>query len=341
MSRSIAREDAPVGAGTPWPLVSVVIIFYNGEAFLAEAIESVLAQTYDHWELLLVDDGSTDGSTWIARRYANQHSESVRYLEHEGHVNRGMSPTRNLGLRHVRGTYVAFLDADDVWLPNKLTEQVEILESRPNVALVYGPGQWWYSWMGDRAAGQRDFTTEAYLPRGALIEPPKLLAHFLRKDSGIAPPSGVLVRREAIERVGGFEESFPGHFQLYEDKAFYAKVCLQAPAFVSRECWYRYRRHPDACGSSVVEAGQYNTVRLRFLNWLAQYLTQQGVDDHEVWRVLRRELWHSRHPSVRGALREGQARALAVKGLVVRTISKVLPADVRSWLRDRLPGTWA
>lgn len=85
------------------PLVSVVTIFLDAERFIEEAIESVFAQTYDRWELLLVDDGSTDRSRDVARRYAARYPSRVRYLEHPGHQNRGMSPSRNLGIAHAAG----------------------------------------------------------------------------------------------------------------------------------------------------------------------------------------------------------------------------------------------
>jgi len=123
------------------PRVSVVTIFLNAKKFIEEAIESVLAQTYKDWELLLVDDGSTDTSTKIARGFAKQHPAKVRYLEHKGHENRGMSESRNLGIRNANGKYIAFLDADDVWRPEKLERQVPILESQPSVAMVYGPNR--------------------------------------------------------------------------------------------------------------------------------------------------------------------------------------------------------
>src|SRR5215218_5812117 len=93
-------------------LVSVIIIFLDAERFIEEAIESVFAQTYDDWELLLVDDGSTDGDTRIALEYAEQNPGRVRYLQHPGHQNRGMSASRNLGIGSARGEYIAFLDAD-------------------------------------------------------------------------------------------------------------------------------------------------------------------------------------------------------------------------------------
>ncbi len=96
------------------PLVSAIVIFFNAEQFLREAVDSVFAQTYDNWELLLVDDGSTDGSISIARSYADRHPERVDYLQHEHQGNRGRSTSRNLGISHARGQYVALLDADDV-----------------------------------------------------------------------------------------------------------------------------------------------------------------------------------------------------------------------------------
>jgi hypothetical protein len=88
------------------PLVSAIIIFLNAEKFIREAIESVFAQTYDNWELLLVDDGSTDASTEIAHRYAEQYAGKVRYLEHEDHQNLGMSASRNLGINNAKGKYI-------------------------------------------------------------------------------------------------------------------------------------------------------------------------------------------------------------------------------------------
>src|SRR5436190_10910923 len=90
-------------------LVSVIMIFLDEKRFIREAIQSVLAQTYENWELLLLDDGSRDGSSEIARCIAAQHTTRVRYLEHTGHQNLGMSASRNLGIRYAKGAYVAFL----------------------------------------------------------------------------------------------------------------------------------------------------------------------------------------------------------------------------------------
>src|SRR6516165_6057064 len=98
------------------------MIFLNEERFLEEAVQSVFDQRLADWELILVDDGSTDRSTQMARDLAAR-DKRIRYVDHPGHENRGMSATRNLGVACATAPYIAFLDADDVWTSDKLTEQ--------------------------------------------------------------------------------------------------------------------------------------------------------------------------------------------------------------------------
>jgi len=269
------------------PLASAIIIFLNEERFLPEAIESVFAQTYEDWELLLVDDGSTDASTQIALRYAERYPEKVRYLEHPGHRNRGMSASRNLGVERAEGEYVAFLDADDVWLPRKLEQQVAILESHPEAGMLYGNAQYWYSWTGEPEDIQRDSVPKLGVQPNTLFEPPALLTLLFPFGTAPAPAvSNFLLRREVIERVGDFEEAFAGMFQ---DQVFFSKVYLKEPVFVAAECWSKYRQHPDSCFSVWERTGQLHSSRLSYFNWLEKYLSEQGVKDTEIWKLLREE----------------------------------------------------
>src|SRR5829696_5818924 len=137
--------------------VSVVVIFKDAEDFLEEALESVRGQTFRQWDLILVDDGSRDRSTQIARRYSEQVPGRIRYFEHDGHANRGMSASRNLGIANATGEFVSLLDADDVLLPTALEEQVRVLRSHPSAGMVYGPLEYWYSWTGAPEDATRDF----------------------------------------------------------------------------------------------------------------------------------------------------------------------------------------
>src|SRR6266404_2905426 len=161
------------------PLVSAIIIFLNEERFLAEAIESVLAQTHAPWELILVDDGSTDQSSAIAQAYAARQPDRIRYVEHEGHANRGMGASRNLGLDHARGTYIGFLDADDVWMPDKLRDQVAILEAHTEVDMVYGRTLIWHSWRRDCDSTATDMYYALGVQADAVVEPPQLLVSLI------------------------------------------------------------------------------------------------------------------------------------------------------------------
>jgi len=313
------------------PLVSVIVIFLNGEAFLSEAIESILAQTFENWELLLVDDGSTDNSTRIARQYAEQNSNKIRYLEHAGHQNRGMSASRNLGIKYSLGKYVAFLDADDVWLPQKLEQQVAILEAHPEAAMLYGRTQIWYSWTGNPEDDQLDHFLSLGVDPNKVIEPPELFVLFLEGGEIQTPTTcNVLIRCEIIKEIGGFHETFRG---MYEDQVFFAKLCLKAPVYVADAYWARYRQHPNSCCAVAEHTGEANTAWLPYLNWVTEYLTEQGIDDPRVWRVLRRQLWPY-HPIRRRLINWAWITAWALKEKLARITQHLLPASVYDWLTN-------
>jgi glycosyltransferase involved in cell wall biosynthesis len=112
-------------------MVSVIIPVYNGERYLAEAIESVLAQTYQPIELIVIDDGSTDGSAQVVKRF----SPPVQYFYQP---NSGLGAARNSGAVFAQGDYFAFLDADDVWMEHKLALQMAIFQSNPEADIVFG-----------------------------------------------------------------------------------------------------------------------------------------------------------------------------------------------------------
>jgi glycosyltransferase involved in cell wall biosynthesis len=283
------------------PRVSSVIIFWNAERFLGEAIESVLAQTYEDWELMLVDDGSTDGSTSIARGHAERNPGRVRYLEHSGHRNLGMSASRNLGSRNGGGEFVAFLDADDVWLPHALEEQVALLDEHDDAAMVYGPLTWWFGWTGLPGDRDRDYVEELGVAADTLITPPTLLPRFLLDRAAV--PSGIMVRRSVIDLVGGFEDAFRGE---YEDQVFVAKVCLDLPVYASGRTWYRYRQHPGSAVAAGLGTGTTHDARLTFLAWLTAYVQGRGVSDPAVEHAIRHEVHRTRRLRRRAAARRAR-----------------------------------
>ena len=271
------------------PLVSAIIIFLNANRFIREAIESVLAQDFPDFELILVDDGSTDGSSALARDCAVKFPDKIHYLEHENRSNRGMSASRNLGIRHARGTYITFCDADDVWIPDKLSEQLKIFGMHPELGMVCGAANYWSSWMGGE-----DRVALAGHVQNVPLRPPLACLAVYPLGWAVAPCNDVLVRRNLVLEVGGFEERFVG---MYEDQAFLVKVYLASSVYFSSQVTLKYRQHPESCSAVAIKGGQYDLVRCRFLEWFAEYF--RSLPPPRPLRVeaaIRRALMAYRHP---------------------------------------------
>ncbi len=281
------------------PHVTAIMIFLNGEKFIAEAIDSIIAQTFTDWELVLVDDGSTDGSTAIAKSYAERYPGKIHYTEHPGHENRGMSASRNRGIAMARGEYIAFLDCDDVWLPRRLEVHVDILDAHPEVAMVMGATMWWRSWShpkGSLLADWMDDPRDQKLPTNQLLPPPTVAASFLEsRGQTLCGICSQTARRQAILDVGGFNEAFR---TLYEDQVFLFRMCLRHPVWAIADVLDKYRQHPDsACNSAGRVAGDAR-MRPIFLAWLQGHLIDSGVKDERVWSGLRAELQRYDQPRI-------------------------------------------
>ena len=160
--------------------VSVIIPVYNSEQFLAEAIESVLAQTYPANELIIVDDGSTDRSREIAVSYPE-----VTYI-YQSHI--GVATARNRGIQESRGHYLAFLDADDVWLPDKLSLQIRAFNNDQTLEIVSGYVEQFVNQELD-APGEKKYAF-----------PDRPLAGYL--------PSAILIKRSVFNKTGLFHENY-------------------------------------------------------------------------------------------------------------------------------------
>ena len=274
------------------PLVSAVIIFLNGVKFLTEAIESVFDQTYQHWELILVDDGSTDGSTLIAKRLAEQHPGRVQYLEHPHHANLGMSASRNAGINAAKGVLVALLDSDDVWVPDKLNDQIAIFQAHPGVQMVYGNNLFWHSW--NENSKQQDYK----LNQGAIVDtvfdPTQLLLHYFRPLKAAMPvPSDLVFSRDMAVQRGGFDAGFRN---MYEEHPFLLKVFAHEPVFVSSRCWTRYRQHEESTVASWQQTNLPGHGVSALLRWTEDFLRASGFEGTEVWRAMEKSRFRFKHP---------------------------------------------
>jgi GT2 family glycosyltransferase len=265
--------------------VSVVVIVRNGERFLAEALESIRAQEFGAWEAIVVDDGSDDGTLRIAESFADAEPDRFRVVRHPGGANRGMSASRNLGVRHARGELVTFLDHDDCMLPERLRQHVAELDRHADAVAVIGPNIRWCSWR----AGGVDSVQDLGVALGALHPVPGPLPVFLVRTN--ATPQAPIVRRAWVESIGGFEDEFR---DMYEDQVFLAKLFLSGSVWVSEHATQRYRQHQDSCVHRAHRKGAHHAARARFLRWLLARLNRTGgppglVDG--VRRELRRLRW--------------------------------------------------
>jgi glycosyltransferase involved in cell wall biosynthesis len=281
------------------PLISIIMPFLNVENFIQQAIESVLSQTDSDWELLLVDDGSVDGSTEIAKAYASRHPEAIRYLHHEGHGNFGASASRNLGGHHARGKYIAYLDSDDVWFPRKLEEQRRLLETIAGIDMIVGATKYWRSWQ-EATATQKDIIIQVGAPQNTLFAPGQLLPIVYPFGAGSAPSMNtVIVRSDLVRKIGGWVNSFR---LAYTDQAFLVKCYVHGSTYVASNCWDMYRQRPDSSSQTALAGRGYQEIRSKFLLWFEGYLRECGLEDSETARLLRQAMWVHRHPMLVRAL---------------------------------------
>jgi glycosyltransferase involved in cell wall biosynthesis len=205
---------------------------YNVEPFIGEAIDSVLAQTYADYELLIVDDGATDGTRLVAQRAAAQ-DRRIQLIVQE---NRGLPAARNTALRHSRGAYIALLDSDDIWSPGFLAAQMAILQARPDIDVVTGN-----AWtLGSHEHGLPARPTPD--PRPA----PNLYT-ILGDEFSVFIMS--VFRRRVYEAIGGFDELL----RTNEDFDFWLRAALAGFTFARNDTPLgHYRRRDDSLSASQV-----------------------------------------------------------------------------------------
>lgn len=243
----MSRCAAGLAAATRVPLVSVITPVFNGAGWLAEALDSALAQTFPSLEIIVVNDGSTDDSLAIARTRA-RHNSQIRIIDQ---ANAGLPAARNRALRAARGAYLALLDADDAWLPNHLELAMKAFERDPDLGLVHANIQ-----RVDANGALVDIPTRHWTRDMDAFE-----ALALRHEH-VSCPTAVFTRL-ALDAVGGFDLRFTG--LGCEDRDLWLRIAARFRIGYLDEVTARYRLHPgsmSAAGERMALARQLLVAKL-------------------------------------------------------------------------------
>ncbi len=269
------------------PRVSAVITAYNSAAFIDEAIESVLAQTHPVDEIVIVDDGSTDDTHLRAAAYA---SAGVRYIFQK---NQGAGAARNRGIAETTGELITFLDSDDIWLPDKIGQQVEYLNAHSEMALVSGAAWWWDAAQNERWLKPVDIDRHTAMTREIVVR------------NFVGNPSKVMVRRAVLEVTGPFDPTL----RWGQDWELWIRIIRQAPiGFISAPLII-YRWHEASLShykqwerlSLLLEISRRAITSFQPA-WRRPLLWAQAWSSTELARALyarqhqfawRRQLWHA------------------------------------------------
>ena len=216
-------------------LVTVIVPVYNGEKYLRKNIDSVLAQTYKNWELVLVNDGSSDSSVEIIEEYLKKDSR-IRLINQE---NAGQSSARNNGAKAAKGEYLAFLDQDDYYTPEHLESLVKILDEYPEVGMAYDEAE-----VIDKD-GNREYNREAH-PFRAANNPLNSIIDCI-KDNILILPGTTMIRKNIFLEVGGFDTDLIG----YEDDHLFVRIFRKSKIKGTPSAGLMYRLHGGNTSSSI------------------------------------------------------------------------------------------
>lgn len=256
------------------PLVSIITPTYNHERFIAQCLESVLAQTYPRWEMLVVDDGSTDKTAAIVKRYQDPRLRYF-YQEHKGPFRLG--ETYNFALRQSQGELIAILEGDDWWPPDKLVKMVPLF-ANPKVVLAHGASYWVVSLNNGRELSFRQRPLESF-PRGVVENKPvgESLKAFLYQLNAPITAVTVMIRRLALEKIGGFIQE---PYLPLVDFTTFLRLALEGEfAYIDAIAGF-WRKHASSITSSfnhLILKG-FGDAALGFIKENAPRLAAVGID---------------------------------------------------------------
>lgn len=297
------------------PTISIIITTYNAEFTILETIKSVLEQTFSDFELIVIDDGSTDRTIELVHSIAD---ERVRLFSYE---NGGVAVARNRGISHATGDFIAFLDHDDLWTSDKLELQLTALQQHQEAGVAYS---WSLSFMDEKK--ESFYVDEHILFEGDVYEQ-FLVSNF------IISASNPLIRKQAIESVGEFDPLVPG----VDDWDYWIRLAAQWPFAVVPKPLLLYRQSPQAqsCNIEMMEKHTFIVIEKAFQSapLELQYLKKKSLCRADIYLA---GMYLYRNTGADKVKQAGQKLQMAIRLYPQTLLDKKTQLFVMKWLMMRL-----
>jgi glycosyltransferase involved in cell wall biosynthesis len=248
------------------PRVSVIIPLYNRIRYIEACLQSVLGQTYLDFEVIVVNDGSTDHGPEIVRKYTAKYPNIIRLLEHGDGGNHGVAISRNLGIKNAESGWIAFLDSDDLWLPRKLEKQMYAVETFPEIGVVYSKSSF-----VDESGRQTQVSGMVEFGKGPVSTVGWIFSKLTKEN--FIPTSTVLVRKDYLQKIGCFAE---GPRYEFEDWIAWSKLAYYYDFHFIPEVLTLYRIHTDTFSYSRFSSGEHLEAQLHYIIKLYTDLFSDG-----------------------------------------------------------------
>ncbi len=258
------------------PKVSILTPAFNAAKYLSETIDSVLAQTFQDFEMIIVDDGSTDNTREVAQGYAQKHPGKIRYIYQK---NAGPAAARNTAIKNSTGEYLALLDSDDLWMPNRLEEGVAVLDAKPEVGLVHA-----------KTIRLVDGKKLAPLKRHLPSLSGRIYRNLITRRANISCLT-VLFRRSCLEKIGLFDEA--QECIGVEDRDLWVRLSkFYKVQFINKEVgYYRIIAAGISRNSERMMKGKIYVIKKNCSSWLLRRLALASVYKEHADEYLQHGQW--------------------------------------------------
>jgi glycosyltransferase involved in cell wall biosynthesis len=265
------------------PLVSVIVPLYNGGDYIESTLNSVLSQTYKFHEIIVMDDGSTDDGPSKVMMLMKNHPDRIQLLHHPDQKNHWIAASRNVAIQNAKGTYIAFLDQDDIWLPDKLEKQVYALQRFPKAAFAYAKS----GFIDQNGIEKNVNRFHPFFGKGIAYKPANIFKTLIKEN--FIPTLTVVIRKSCIDRIGLMDE---GPRYEYEDWLYFSKLAFFYEGIFIPEVLANYRIHNNNYSATIFNSGKYCRAEEHYTITLYSFLMdQKDADKNEVHVYLRRRIW--------------------------------------------------